>query len=166
MRSSLALICAFVAPLGAGAGAAAAMAQDAAVPPSVHNPADVHPATPMPADALVPGTPGVAALVCPVDPPPMEAGAALGAGAAAPAPTTSGREVRVEHPWAEKPIMTGAGTQVPVNFFKRGRTLIFDAGAGAGAEVIYIDRDHRKFTYTLSGTSGVITWRGTCHAES
>ena len=162
MRPFLALIFAFVVPLGAGAAAAQAAAQDAAVPPSIHDPADVHPATPMPDDALVPGAPGVAALVCPVDPPPMDASGALGAGAAAPAPTTEGREVRVEFPWTEKPMITGAGAQVAVNFFKRGRTLIFDAGP----EVIYIDRDHRKFTYTLSGKSGVTTWRGTCHAES
>ena len=158
MRPFLALIFAFVVPLGAGAAEAQAAAQDAAVPPSIHDPADVHPATPMPADALVPGAPGVAALVCPVDPPPMDATGALGTATASPA---APRVVRLDHPWAARPLMTGAGAQIPVTFFKRGRTLIFDAGA----EVIYIERDHRSFTYTASGKAGVVKWRGTCHAE-
>ena len=71
------------------------------------------------------------------------------------------RVVRVVHPWGAEPLMTGAGSEVPARFFKRGRTLIFDAGT----EVIYIERDHRSFTYTSSGKAGVVKWRGVCRAE-
>ena len=133
------LVFAFVpAPARAAPAVTAPLAE--AAPPVLH------PEDPLPADALVPGTPDVRAILC----------TAETADAAAPVP-----EVRVDSPWAAQPVMTGAGDPVPVRFFKRGRTLIFDAGA----EVIYIERDHRRFTYTASGPSGVVTWRGICRAE-
>ena len=59
------------------------------------------------------------------------------------------------------PTMTGAGPAVAVRFFARGRTLIFDAQS----EVLYLERDHRRFTYTRSATGGVTTWRGVCRVE-
>ena len=57
--------------------------------------------------------------------------------------------------------MTGAGPSVEVVLFKRGRTLIFDAGS----EVLYLDRDRHRFTYTQSAIGRVTTWHGTCHPE-
>ena len=124
----------------------------------VHDPADLKPEAPMPADALIPGAAGVDLILCPADPPPMDATGALGG--AVPSPSAP-RVVRVDHPWDAEPLMTGAGPQIPVRFFKRGRTLIFDAGA----EVIYIERDHRSFTYTATNKAGVTKWRGTCRVE-
>lgn len=105
----------------------------------------LRPEAPLPADALVPGAQGVGAILCTAE-----------SADNAPAAT-----VRVQDPWAAQPVMTGAGDPVAVRFFKRGRTLIFDAGA----EVVYIERDHRRFTYIASGPSGVVKWRGLCQAE-
>ncbi|HRO13843.1 MAG TPA: hypothetical protein PLL33_02155 [Paracoccus sp. (in: a-proteobacteria)] len=144
--------------------AALALAAQAQVPAvtdtqSVHDPADLKPEAPMPPDALVPGAPGVTAILCSADPPPLDASGALGAGTALSAPAAD-RRVRVDWPWAARPVMTGVGAPVEVRFFKRGRTLIFDAGA----ETLYVERDHRGFTYTASRPGSVITWHGTCRA--
>lgn len=119
--------------------------------PAVTVPAQpvLRPEAPLPADALVPGAQGVGAILCTAE-----------SADNAPAPTPAAT-VRVQDPWAAQPVMTGAGDPVAVRFFKRGRTLIFDAGA----EVVYIERDHRRFTYIASGPSGVVKWRGLCQAE-
>lgn len=127
----------------------------------VHNPAELRPEAPLPADALVPGAAGVTVLICSADPPPLDASGALGAGTVTPAPGPA-RIVRVDDPWAARPVMTGLAATVPARFFKRGRTLIFDAGA----ETLYVERDHRGFTYTASLAGGVTTWHGTCRAAS
>lgn len=144
-------------------GAASTVAAGAGGDPHrpVHDPADLRPEAPLPPDALVPGAAGVTVLICSADPPPMDASGALGAGTAAPAPGPA-RIVRVDDPWAAHPVMTGRGNAAPARFFKRGRTLIFDAGA----ETLYIERDHRSFTYTASFSDGVTTWHGSCRAMS
>lgn len=125
--------------------------------PSIHDPADVRPAAPMPADALIPGGPGVHRITCNADAPPTDGSGALGAPTPAATPP---RRVHVDNPWADRPRMTGVDGPVDVTLFKRGRTLIFDAGD----EVLYVDRDRRKFTYTKSGAAGVTMLRGTCRA--
>lgn len=129
---------------------------------SVHDPADLRPEAPLPPDAMVPGAPGVTAILCEADPAPLDASGALGLPAEATRGMSPGapRVVRIENPWAAAPVMTGAGDPVPVTFFKRGRTLIFDAQS----EVLYLERDHRRFTYTRS-TGAVTTWRGICRVD-
>ena len=130
---------------------------------SLHDPAALRPEAPLPPDAIVPGAAGVEIIICAADAPPVDASGAFGLSAAATAQlgqTVAAREVRVLHPWAATPTMTGAGAEMPVRFFNRGRTLIFDAQS----EVLYVERDHRRFTYTRSGKSGVTTWRGICRA--
>ena len=127
----------------------------------IHDPADLRPEAPLPPDAIVPGAPGVAAIVCEADPPPMDASGALGMPAGTAVPVVPRRLVRIENPWTAAPMMTGAGEAVGVSFFRRGRTLIFDARS----EVLYLDRDHRRFTYTRSAPGAVTTWHGICRAE-
>lgn len=119
---------------------------------------------PPPADAILPGDERIAAIVCEADPAPIDASGALGLSREAAeslAASAAPRVVTVEKPWDAKPVMTGAGTPVAVTFFPRGRTLIFDAQS----EVLYLDRDHRRFTYTRSAPGAVTTWHGICHGE-
>lgn len=136
--------------------ATGALAQSpAAVPaaPVVHDPATVRPAAPMPGDALVPGAPGVTRLVCAeAAPAPADTPAANGTAASA--------EISIRDPWAAHPVMIADGTERPARFFARGRTLIFDAGT----DLLYLDRDHRKFTFTRSGPKGVVKRSGLCRA--
>lgn len=145
--------------------AAPAAAQTAGSPgPLVHDPTDLRPEAPLPADAIVPGAPGITAIVCEADPAPIDASGAFGLSPAAAqklATATPPRRVRVENPWTAAPVLSGAGDAMKVAFFKRGRTLIFDARS----EVLYLDRDHRRFTYTRSAKEGVTTWHGLCRAE-
>lgn len=129
--------------------------------PLIHDLADLNPAAPLPADAIMPGDPGVTGILCEADPPPFDASGALGLTDAPPVSGVLHRSVLVENPWAAEPVMTGAGPSVNVVFFKRGRTLIFDAGT----EVLYLDRDNRRFTYTQSAIGRVTTWHGSCHPE-
>jgi len=114
-----------------------------------------------PAPRGLPGDPGVTGILGEADPPPIDASGALGLPEDSAASGVLARAVRVENPWTAAPVMTGAGPAVEVVFFKRGRTLIFDAGT----EVLYLDRDRRRFTYTQSATGRVTTWHGTCHPE-
>ncbi len=127
----------------------------------IHDPADLHPAAPLPPDAILPGDPAVTGIVCEADPPPFDASGALGPADAQPVSGFLRRSVRVENPWTAAPVMTGAGASIEVVLFKRGRTLIFDAGS----EVLYLDRDRHRFTYTQSAIGRVTTWHGTCHPE-
>lgn len=140
------------APPASGEGAAPAL---------LHDPADLRPEAPLPEGAILPGDPGVTGILCEADPPPIDASGALGLPEDSAASGVLERAVRVENPWTAAAVMTGAGPTVEVVFFKRGRTLIFDAGT----EVLYLDRDHRRFTYTQSATGRVTTWHGTCHPE-
>lgn len=133
-------------------------------PRSIHDPAALRPEAPLPPDAIVPGAAGVEIIICTADAPPVDASGAFGLSDAQTAQlgqTAAAREVRVLHPWAATPTMTGAGVEMPVRFFNRGRTLIFDAQS----EVLYVERDHRRFAYTRSSRAGVTTWRGICRVS-
>ena len=111
-------------------------------PPSIHDPAAVNPATALPADAILPGAPGVRGIACALDP----------------APDGTARSVAVVHPWSAAPMLIGPEGPRPARFFKRGRTLIFDAGR----TVLYIDRDHHHATLSLSTPRAVQNLRGLC----
>lgn len=155
-----AIICAALAGTAAAAQTPPTAPDDA----PIHDPADLKPEAPLPPDAIVPGAPGVAAIVCEADPAPIDASGAFGLSEEAArqiAASSPRRVVRVERPWTASPSMTGAGAALPVTFFKRGRTLIFDAQS----EVLYLDRDHRRFTYTRSAPGEVTTWHGICRVE-
>ena len=111
-------------------------------PCSIHDPAAVNPATALPADAILPGAPGVRGIACALDP----------------APDGTARRVSVVHPWSAAPMLIGPEGPRPARFFKRGRTLIFDAGR----TVLYIDRDHHHATLSLSTPRAVQNLRGRC----
>jgi len=127
----------------------------------VHGHTDLQTAVLPRADAILPDDGAVKGILCEADPPPVDASGALGLPATFRPTALPNRSVLVENPWAAEPVMTGAGPAVEVVFFKRGRTLIFDAGT----EVLYLDRDNRRFTYMHSATDRVTLWHGTCHAE-
>lgn len=111
-------------------------------PPSIHDPAAVNPATALPADAILPGAAGVRGIACALDP----------------ASDGTARSVAVIHPWSAAPMLIGPEGPRPARFFKRGRTLIFDAGR----TVLYIDRDHHHATLSLSTPRAVQNLRGLC----
>jgi hypothetical protein len=121
----------------------------------LHDPADLRPQAPLPPDAIVPGDAAVAEIVC-------EADAVVAAGTAAvPAPPVARPTIRIAAPWTAAPVMTGPSGSLAVRFLKRGRTLIFDGGS----EVLYLDRDRRRFTYAQTRRGTVTTLHGLCHAE-
>lgn len=131
----------------------------AAVPSAVQQAAAtqaVRPEAPLPIDALLPGDMSVDLIRCTAD----ATASPKVAQTATPAPPVAAEVVQLAHPWTNQPRLTGAGTETPARFFNRGRTLIFDAGA----EMLYIDRDHRSFTYTADTGSAPLKWRGLCEA--
>ena len=123
--------------------------------------AGTHTAVPPHADAILPDDRTVRGIRCEADPPPVDASDAVGLPETIRTDGLLHRNVRVENPWEAEPVMTGAGPAVEVVVYKRGRTLIFDAGT----EVLYLDRENRRFTYMRSATDRVTLWHGTCNAE-